>query len=421
MIVSTTLPALVFMWEQFSSYHIDRLEAVALAFRDRYTVIGIEIASHSRLYAWKPVYSNRNFVRHTLFPDTVVEEVPWQRKLGSFLRTLRDYRPAGVFLCNQHHPEILAATLILRIRNIPVFAMLDAKFDDIPRKVLKEAAKQFVYRLYRGGLIAGQGRHSDYYRFLGLGESWSSTAYDTISNTRIRSQAGVELAPGGRPHAQRDFIVIARFVSKKNISVAIRAYALFRTLHPQATQRLLLAGSGALEEEYRALIVSLGADGVVFCGFLAADGVARMLADSLALILPSVEEQWGLVVNEAVALGIPILCSENVGARDTLVRSGVNGFVLEPHNHEGLATCMMLLACDPELWRRMSLASLALAPLGDVAEFVRGVSQLVEPRRDQGTGRPKPGSLEPGRVRRETAGQGGMGRAPLSATPSDLA
>ena len=139
---------------------------------------------------------------------------------------------------------------------------------------------------------------------------------------------------------------------------------------------MLLSGSGALEAEYRALIAELGIDGVVFCGFLDADAVARMLADALALLLPSVEEQWGLVVNEAVALGIPVLCSDNVGARDTLVRSGVNGFVLESSNHEGFAACMVLLARDSELWRRMSLASHALAPLGDVLEFVRGVSEL---------------------------------------------
>ncbi len=373
------LPALVFMWEQFGAYHVDRLKAVAEALQGRYLVVGIEVAIASLTYAWKPVESGSAFRRHTLFPDARAEEVPWRRKMAAFFRVLRQYDVAGVFLCNQEHPEILAICARLRARRVPAYAMLDGKFDDSPRRVLKEAAKQLVFRLYRGGLVAGR-RHLEYYRFLGMPAGWATTAYDTVSIERVRSQAARELAPGGKPHAARDFVVVARFVPKKNIPTAIRAYARFRTLCPDAPQRLLLCGSGELEPAIRALIAELGVDGVELCGFLGDRAVAAVLADAMALILPSIEEQWGLVVNEAVALGIPVLCSDNVGARDTLVRSGVNGFVLEPDNAEGFAACMALLAQDAGLWRRMSLASHALAPLGDVAEFVRGVSELVAKR-----------------------------------------
>ena len=65
-----------------------------------------------------------------------------------------------------------------------------------------------------------------------------------------------------------------------------------------------------------------------------------MLRKSLALILPSTEEQFGFVVLEALALGIPVIVSENVGARDLHVRTGVNGFIFEPDNEKGLAFFM---------------------------------------------------------------------------------
>jgi glycosyltransferase involved in cell wall biosynthesis len=128
----------------------------------------------------------------------------------------------------------------------------------------------------------------------------------------------------------------------------------------------------------RALTGELGlTGGVEFAGFLGPEGVAKRLAGGLALVLPSTEEQWGLVVNEAVALGLPILCSDNVGARDTLVRTGLNGFVFEPGNDEGLAHLMHLVSEDEALWRRLAVGSRRLAPLGDVAQFVRGVSDLL--------------------------------------------
>ncbi|MBV9275753.1 MAG: glycosyltransferase [Verrucomicrobia bacterium] len=104
-------------------------------------------------------------------------------------------------------------------------------------------------------------------------------------------------------------------------------------------------------------------------------------------MLSSKEEQWGLVVNEALALNLPALVSTNVGARDTLVRQGVNGFVIEPSNVNGWVWCMTQLSRSKELWSRMAAASSRIAPLGDVAESSKRCAKLlgyadieVEPR-----------------------------------------
>jgi glycosyltransferase involved in cell wall biosynthesis len=79
-------------------------------------------------------------------------------------------------------------------------------------------------------------------------------------------------------------------------------------------RRLLLVGNGPLEGALRDRAAELGlGDAVVFCGFLQSTEVANLLSRALALVLVSVEEQWGLVVNEAVALGLPVIVSEYVG------------------------------------------------------------------------------------------------------------
>ncbi len=371
-----TLPTIVFMWEQFGAYHLDRLEAAGAAFAGQARVVGVEIATLSSTYAWDPIEGAEHFERRTLFPTAISEDVPWYKKLGAAYRAIIATRPAAVFLCNQEQPEIMWLNPLLRLRGIRTYAMLDGKFDDMPRRVVREAMKQLVFRLYNGGLVAGS-RHESYYRFLGLPATWSRPGYDTVSNARIRAWAGRPPAPDGRSFAERDFVVVARFVPKKNLLCAIRAFARMRASRGSATRRLILCGSGTLEPQLRAEVARLRVDGVVFSGFLSPRDVCRQLADGLALILPSVEEQWGLVVNEAVALGLPILCSDNVGARDSLVRVGVNGFVFEPDNDEGLGQLMRMLSEDEALWRRMCGGSLRLAPRGDVAEFVAGVSALT--------------------------------------------
>jgi glycosyltransferase involved in cell wall biosynthesis len=85
----------------------------------------------------------------------------------------------------------------------------------------------------------------------------------------------------------------------------------------------------------RARIAELGLeDRVVFTGFLQEEAVAAAMDRALALVLVSIEEQWGLVVNEAVSLGLPVIVSAQAGASDLLVRNLVNGYVVQPGDHE---------------------------------------------------------------------------------------
>jgi len=116
---------------------------------------------------------------------------------------------------------------------------------------------------------------------------------------------------------------------------------------------------------------------LVFRGFVQAPEVARTLASTLALILPSTEEQWGLVVNEALAMGVPVLCAMNAGARDLLVRTEINGFLFEADNAAGLASLMCRLSTDRAEWQRLAEGSQRLAPLGDARHFGVAAARLI--------------------------------------------
>ncbi len=104
---------------------------------------------------------------------------------------------------------------------------------------------------------------------------------------------------------------------------------------------------------------------------------ARRLGSTLALILPSIEEQFGNVVIEAQAMGVPVILSENCGARDSLIRTGVNGFVVEPDNVEGMSFFMRLLGDDEAMWRTMSAASEKFVWKCDASQFAASVERLI--------------------------------------------
>ena len=372
--------SVAFVWENFGPYHIDRLEAVARELSGRYRVVGIEIGGSSVAYEWKKVDVIEGAERITLFPTVSRRSVPVRRLIKRLLRACLDSRASHIFLCNYNRFEILAVAAVLRCLGRRVYMMNESKFDDKQRVLWRELLKT-TYCLPYHAVIVGGWRSADYFRLLGFKSRQIYFGYDTVSVDRIRADAQSLPAPKGRAFECRHFTIVARLIAKKNITMALEAYRKYCELTGGAARELYLCGSGEDEILLRREAASLG-DKIKFCGFIQAPEVARVLASTLALILPSTEEQWGLVVNEAIAMGLPVLCSTNVGARDLLVRSGINGFIFETDNPSGLAQFMYQLGNDEDLWSRQCEGSNRLAPLADTVQFADAVTRMIAGQND---------------------------------------
>lgn len=369
------MESIAFVWDNFGPTHVDRCEAVAKAFGSSVKVVGLELFSESDTYGWVSE-TGSSFRKITVFPGGSRSTTSAFTVAARIVSLCRKEGLDQIFLCHYDYTAILMAAAALRLLGRRVYAMADSKFDDYQRRLWREVAKSAYYLPYQGG-ISCKGRAGDYMRFLGLPAARIVDGYDTLSIERIRRLAEKPPAPGGMDYSERHFTIVARFVPKKNLKMALAAYALYRqqTASPRA---LHLCGSGPLEAELRAQVSELGLkDSVVFHGFVQTAEIARILADSVALILPSIEEQFGLVTIEAQAMGLPVILSDNCGSRDDLVRSGVNGFVIEPDNPQGLAFFMTMLGEDRDLWTRLSVAASQFAERGDVGRFVDGIATLT--------------------------------------------
>ena len=369
-------PAILFVWSNFGPYHIDRLEAATEALKDTHRIIGIEIAGKSQTYPWARTEKVSGFERITLFPDRQSEAIPAWRIFIALARACLKARARHVFLCHYEKIDTSMIACLLRFLGHRTYVMMESKFDDKPRFLGRELLKKVFLLPYHGALVGGE-RHFDYLRFFGFDQAKIHFGYDTVSIDRIRRLAGSPPAPAGVGFNDRHFTIAARLIPKKNIVTALAAYADYCKLAGSKARELHICGSGELEGELRAAAKRLSVDGVVFRGFVQSAEVARVLASTLALILPSVEEQWGLVVNEALAMGVPILCSLNAGARDRLVRTAINGYIFEPDNPDGLARLLYGLGSDEAEWRRLTEGSAHLAPLGDTAQFGAAIRQIT--------------------------------------------
>jgi len=368
------MSTVVFLWDNYGPMHVDRCEAVQARIKGQWRVIGVEQFATSHEYEWE-AESGNSFKKVTLFaPESRSKNALFKAK--SILRALRQEKAKVVFFCNWDRPEIFLAALINRLSGKRTYVMGCSKYDDMPRNIWREILKSLIYLPYQGGISSGE-RSVDYLRFMGVPAKKVMCPYNTLSIDRVRKMSGTVPAPNGVRPEVRHFTIVARFVDKKNIAMALEAYALYRT-SVEDPRPLHLCGSGPLESALRTQVKELCLEkAVVFRGFLQTAEIARVLGQSYALILPSIEEQFGNVVIEAQAMGLPVLLSDRCGARDHLVRTAINGFVFEPDNPLGLAFFMTTLDRDRDLWARLCRESLLSAPKGDVAAFAEAVACLI--------------------------------------------
>ncbi len=159
------------------------------------------------------------------------------------------------------------------------------------------------------------------------------------------------------------FLASNRFIEKKNLPRLIEAYAGYREkaekLKPEILKSkisacqnvsvsdftpwdLVLLGDGALRPDLCRLISDLRLqDSVLLPGFIQYPELPTFYAHAGAFIHASTTEQWGLVVNEAMASGLPVLVSNRCGCAQDLVQEGVNGFTFDPYDVEQLAQLML--------------------------------------------------------------------------------
>lgn len=365
-----------FLWDNFGPLHVDRVEAVQKSFAMDDNVIGIELFRKSSVYDWESETSE-SFEKFTLFA-----EGDWQSHAAAtiairIISTCRENNVSALFTSHYEKQSIFIAAFLLRTFGVRSYMMACSKFDDQPRHVWREAIKSLALVPYKGALSSGD-RPADYMRFLGIPADSIQTEYNTVSTSRIQGLSGVEAAPDGISFSERDFVIVSRLVEKKNISLAIEAYRLFRQAEQGTMRKLHICGSGPLFHELMSQALETGfGNEICFHGFLQTNDVAKLLGKALALILPSKEEQFGNVIPEAQALGVPCIVSLNCGARDRLIRQFVNGFLVEPDNPHGLSHTMQLLSANMGLWKNMCYAARSTSTRNDVSQFAKGVKRLL--------------------------------------------
>lgn len=232
--------------------------------------------------------------------------------------------------------------------HVPVMMRGDSHLGT-PRSFVKTAVKYVPYRwmLRRidAHLYVGQANRA-YLRHYGVPESRLFFAPHFVDNDRFGGNAERARSDGsaaafrasiGAPVNSVVFLFAGKFVTHKRAFDFVQALAGLR-----ASGRVvhgLMVGSGPHEPALREQVRTIGAP-IHFAGFRNQSEMPLAYAASDCLVVPSARETWGLVVNEAMASGVPAIVSDAVGCAEDLVEPGETGFVYPAGDTPQLWECM---------------------------------------------------------------------------------
>lgn len=290
--------------------------------------------------------------RIQLFPKRRFDDIKPTEMDAAVRNTLYQIRPDAVATNSYFLPDTRSAVRWCRKNKVAAITMIDSKEDDAPRKAWREYLKSIIVRQYNAALVAGI-PHREYMTKLGIKEDCIYDGLDVVDNDYFATMAerarrdprAFSHLPGligERPY----FLVSSRFIGRKNLDRMLTAYGEYRR-RAEAPWRLVILGDGRLREDLELQIAREEIEEVTFAGLRPLHEVCAYYAFAGALAHPAIVDQWGLVVNEAMATGLPVVVSTGAGCAFDLVEPGKNGFRFKPHDTEGLTAALLRIA-DPD-------------------------------------------------------------------------
>ncbi|MDJ0596560.1 MAG: glycosyltransferase family 4 protein [Pleurocapsa sp. MO_226.B13] len=324
-----TNKAIALIHTQFGPYHLARVKVLQAIYPG--SVKLIQLAERELQREWTvegempEIFTVAGGALETLNPQVIAD------KLIEHLATIK---PAVVVIAGYNYLAMRKATKWAKQNGVKTVLLSDSQYLDQPRNLIKEALKGWWIRNnFDAAFVAGASA-AFYLEHLGFRRDRLWRCYDVVENQYFASHAE-QVRQFPEPNRQKYnlpehfFLYVGRFSAEKNLSRLLEAYHRYQQHHPNGWS-LVMVGSGPQQTELKDTVTRLGIKNLVWTGFKQLSELPIYYGLASALILPSLSEPWGLVVNEAMACSLPILISDRCGCLLDLVFPGINGYVFNP-------------------------------------------------------------------------------------------
>jgi glycosyltransferase involved in cell wall biosynthesis len=261
-----------------------------------------------------PIYDTEFKYDWQVLPGkSVVRGGRWIVVNGRVLSELSRFSPDAIVVGGWNQPAFWQALAYAKLRGKRLIGWVESTArDERPGSGGTERAKRTFLAACDAFVVPGTASH-EYLRELGVPDRRIYRAPNAVEASFFKS-------PAERPaDVSRTILCVARLDPEKDVGLLIRA------AEHMPDVSLVLAGAGSQSDELRALAGRIAPGRVRFLGFVPREELAALYASAGLFVLPSRSDQWGMVLNEAAAAGLPIVATEAVGAAWDLIDDGVSG------------------------------------------------------------------------------------------------
>jgi 1,2-diacylglycerol 3-alpha-glucosyltransferase len=300
------------VWDRIGDYHAARFVALSKLIGLNHVYIA-DLGKADALYQWSnPLIDQKMY--HCL-SELPVEKFDLFRRLYRFLSLIFSKKIQVVGIAGYGRSEYVWMLIFSRLLGKKVVLFAESWYGNNP---FTNTLKGWFLRFCCNGfLVSGKRAFEHFSQSLGVSPERIMVGYSVVDNKHFASARDIE--------KENILLCVARFSPEKNLENLIKA---FRDSTISKRYKLLLVGGGPLKEQ---LTWAAGTANVEFRDWLSYQALPILYAHARLFVLPSVFEPWGLVVNEAMAAGLPVILSSDCGCALDLVDNS-NGALFAPEN-----------------------------------------------------------------------------------------
>jgi glycosyltransferase involved in cell wall biosynthesis len=371
---------LVLLTEIISPYRIPVFNALANQNGIELHVIFLAESDPS-LREWL-VYKDEIRFSHEVLPS-------WRKRFGKYnfllnarlVAALRSARPDAIVCGGYNYVASWQSAFWAKRHRVPFLLWVEStEKDQRNGYLLLESMKRAFMRNCDAFIVAGISSF-EYLRCFGLPKESIFTAPNAVNIEFFADHAALvcrDVAAQRRmlEVPARFALYVGRLVREKGVFDLLRAYG---QLAPGLREELSLVfvGDGAARQELERQAAEICPGRIEFAGFLQREPLARYYALAESFVLPTHSDPWGLVVNEAMACSLPIICADAAGCGADLVEHGWNGLIFPARDVAALTRALTTLAGDRDLRNVMGKRSKERILRNSPKACASGIAQAV--------------------------------------------
>ena len=279
--------------------------------------------------------------------DTGLNSISLLEEAGrmQFEKELKQIKKYDLVLAYDYHIKNAIRLEIDCIKNkVPYIMNLDGAF--IRKNFIKNIIKRYLVT-HAAGYFASGNHAAEYFKYFGADENkiyyhpFTSLHADEVlkeplsetEKTRYKKKLGVDKS--------KMVLTIGQFIHRKGFDVLLEAWN--KELDESCS--LVIVGGGEEENQYRQYIADHNLENVQLVGFKQKEEIFEYYKAADLFVLPTREDIWGLVINEAMACGLPVISTNMCLGAVELIENGINGYIVPVNNSNELTEAMKKLLC----------------------------------------------------------------------------